>query len=165
MGWVVSVTPPPRPRFTPGEKIPSTHCTGRLMAEVRGNNPRSLPGIEPRSPGRPARSQTLYRHKNKSGKFLDKLNNYYRPMNNSAPVKQLQLDERSFSNTTERIVASLQVVHLTILVYWRYQDVCIQKLICIFFRKPVQCAYFITDKFKTRFLDFVHRPCWKRMCF
>jgi hypothetical protein len=40
-GWVVSVTP--RPRFTPGERTPGTHCTGdwmglraRLDTEVRG---------------------------------------------------------------------------------------------------------------------------------
>jgi hypothetical protein len=40
-GWVVSVTP--RPRFTPGEKIPGTHCTGSWVgpragpdSEVRG---------------------------------------------------------------------------------------------------------------------------------
>jgi hypothetical protein len=31
-----------------------------LNTEVRGKNPLPPPGIEPRSPGRPARSQTLY---------------------------------------------------------------------------------------------------------
>jgi hypothetical protein len=64
-GWVVSVTP--RPRFTPGERTPGTHCTGDcvgpragLDTEVRGKILSPLPGIDPRSPGRPARSQTLY---------------------------------------------------------------------------------------------------------
>jgi hypothetical protein len=32
-----------------------------LDTEVRGKILSSMPGIEPRSPGRPARSQTLYR--------------------------------------------------------------------------------------------------------
>jgi hypothetical protein len=61
MGRVVSVTP--RPRFTPG-----THRTGGwvdpragLDTKARGKILSPLPGIEPRSPGRPARSQTLYR--------------------------------------------------------------------------------------------------------
>jgi hypothetical protein len=68
MGWVVSVTP--RPHFSPGERTPSTpdtHCTGGwvdprsgLDTEVRGKILSPLPGIEPWSPGRPARSQTLY---------------------------------------------------------------------------------------------------------
>jgi hypothetical protein len=64
-GWVVSVTP--RSRFSPGERTPGTHCTGGwvgpragLDTETRGKILSSLPGIEPRSPGRPARSQTLY---------------------------------------------------------------------------------------------------------
>jgi hypothetical protein len=50
---VVSITP--RPRFTPGERAPGTHCTGGrvgpragLDAEVRGKNPLPLSGIEPR---------------------------------------------------------------------------------------------------------------------
>jgi hypothetical protein len=53
--WVVSVTP--RPRFTPGERTPGTHCTGGwvgpragLDTEARGKILSSLPGIEPRSP-------------------------------------------------------------------------------------------------------------------
>jgi hypothetical protein len=64
-GWVVSVTP--RPRFTPGEMTPGTHCTGGwvgpragLDTEVTGKIFSPQPGIEPRSPGRLARSQTLY---------------------------------------------------------------------------------------------------------
>jgi hypothetical protein len=64
-GWVVSVTP--WPRFIPGERTPGTHCTGGwvgpragLDTEVRGKILSTLPGIEPRSPGRPVRSQTLY---------------------------------------------------------------------------------------------------------
>jgi hypothetical protein len=63
--WVVSVTH--RPRFSPGEKIPGTHCTGGwvgtragLDTEATGEILSPLPGIEPRSPGRPVRSQTLY---------------------------------------------------------------------------------------------------------
>jgi hypothetical protein len=51
----------------PGEKTLLTHCTGGwvvpragLDTEVRGTILLSLPGIEPRSPGRPVRSQTLY---------------------------------------------------------------------------------------------------------
>jgi hypothetical protein len=64
-GWVVSVTP--RPRFSPGERIPGTHCTGGwvglragLDTEAGGKILSPLPGIEPQSLGRPARSQTLY---------------------------------------------------------------------------------------------------------
>jgi hypothetical protein len=52
----------PRPRFSPG-----THCTGDcvgpragLDTEARGKILSSLPGIEPRSPSRATRSQTLY---------------------------------------------------------------------------------------------------------
>jgi hypothetical protein len=63
MGWVVSVTP--RPRFRPGERTPGTHCTegwvgprAGLDAQARGKIISPLPGIEPRSPGRPARSLT-----------------------------------------------------------------------------------------------------------
>jgi hypothetical protein len=33
-GWVVSVTP--RPRFTPAERIPGTHCTGGWMGPRAG---------------------------------------------------------------------------------------------------------------------------------
>jgi hypothetical protein len=62
---VVSVTP--RPRFIPGERTPSTHCTGGwvgpragLDTEARGKILSPLPGTEPRSHGRPVRSQTLY---------------------------------------------------------------------------------------------------------
>jgi hypothetical protein len=57
--WLVSVTP--------GERTPGTHCTGDwvglragLDTEARGKILSTLSGIEPRSPGRPARSQTLY---------------------------------------------------------------------------------------------------------
>jgi hypothetical protein len=63
-GWVVSVTP--RPRFARG-KDPRYPLYRRLggplsRSEHRGwrKNPLPLPGIEPRSPGRPVRSQTLY---------------------------------------------------------------------------------------------------------
>jgi hypothetical protein len=65
MGVSVSVTP--RPRFSPGEKTPGIHCTGGwvgpracLDTEARVNILSPLPEIEPRSPGRPVRSQTLY---------------------------------------------------------------------------------------------------------
>jgi hypothetical protein len=34
MGWVVSVTP--RPRFTPGERTPATHCTGGWVGPRAG---------------------------------------------------------------------------------------------------------------------------------
>jgi hypothetical protein len=61
----VSVTP--RPRFSPGERTPGTHYTGGwvgpragLDTGARGKILSPLPGIEPRSPTRPARSQTLY---------------------------------------------------------------------------------------------------------
>jgi hypothetical protein len=51
----------------PRGKDPGTHCTGGwvgpgagLDTEARGKILSPLPGIEPRSPGRPARNQTLY---------------------------------------------------------------------------------------------------------
>jgi hypothetical protein len=54
-GWVVSVTS--RPRFSPGERTPGTHCTGNLESpragldtETGGKILSPLPGIEPRSP-------------------------------------------------------------------------------------------------------------------
>jgi hypothetical protein len=54
-------------RALPRGKDPGTHCTGGwvgpragLDTEATGKNPLPPPGIEPRSPGRPARSQTLY---------------------------------------------------------------------------------------------------------
>jgi hypothetical protein len=58
----------PRGRaFTPGERTPGTHCTGGwvgpragLDTEARGKIIWPCLGIEPRSPGRPVRSQTLY---------------------------------------------------------------------------------------------------------
>jgi hypothetical protein len=53
--------------LAPGERTPGTHCTGRwvgprtgLDTEARTKILSPLPGIEPRSTGRPARSQTLY---------------------------------------------------------------------------------------------------------
>jgi hypothetical protein len=49
------------------ERTPGTHFTGGwvglrvgLDTEARGEILLPLPGIEPRSPGRPVRSQTLY---------------------------------------------------------------------------------------------------------
>jgi hypothetical protein len=64
-GWVVGLTP--RPRFNPGKGppipigqeagwAPETVCTRRLEEKILS----PLQGIEPRSPGRPVRSQTLY---------------------------------------------------------------------------------------------------------
>jgi hypothetical protein len=51
----------------PGKWTPGTHCTGAwvgpragLDTEATGKILSPLPGIEPRSPGSPARSQTLY---------------------------------------------------------------------------------------------------------
>jgi hypothetical protein len=62
---VVSVTP--RPRFSPGKGLPRYPLYRRLggpqsQSGHRGQrkNPLPLPGIEPWSLGRPARSQTLY---------------------------------------------------------------------------------------------------------
>jgi hypothetical protein len=50
-----------------GERTHGTHCTGGwvgpkadLDREAKGKRHSLLPGIEPRSPGRPVRSQTLY---------------------------------------------------------------------------------------------------------
>jgi hypothetical protein len=58
-GWVVSITP--RPRFTPGERTPSTHCTGgwvgprasldteargKILCPRRGSNP-DRPVVQP----------------------------------------------------------------------------------------------------------------------
>jgi hypothetical protein len=64
-GWMVSVTH--LPHFTPGERTPWTNWTGGwvgfragLDTEVRGIILLPLPGIEPRSPGSPVSSQTLY---------------------------------------------------------------------------------------------------------
>jgi hypothetical protein len=64
MGWVVSVTP--LSLFSPGEGILGTHCAGGWVGpragvdtDVTGKVLSPLPGIEPRSPGRPVRSQTL----------------------------------------------------------------------------------------------------------
>jgi hypothetical protein len=64
-GWVVSVTS--RPHFSPGVRTPGTHCTGGwvgpragLDTMARGKILSPLSGIEPRSPGRPALSQTQY---------------------------------------------------------------------------------------------------------
>jgi hypothetical protein len=61
MGRVVSVTP--RLRFSPVERTAGTHCTGGwvgpLSAEARGKILSPLPGIEPRSPGRPAQPDTI----------------------------------------------------------------------------------------------------------
>jgi hypothetical protein len=64
-GSVVKVTP--WPCFSPGERTPGTPWTGNwvghkagLDTEVTGKLLLPLPGIEPRSPGRPARNQTLY---------------------------------------------------------------------------------------------------------
>jgi hypothetical protein len=62
-----SADPVPRPRFSPGERTHGTHCTGGwvvpwagLDTKATGKTLSPLPGIESRSSGRPARSQTLY---------------------------------------------------------------------------------------------------------
>jgi hypothetical protein len=63
-GWVVSVTT--RPRFSPGEGTPGIPCGGWvglravLDTEVTIKVLLLQPGIEPRLPGCPACSQTLY---------------------------------------------------------------------------------------------------------
>jgi hypothetical protein len=63
--WVVSFTP--RPLFIPGERSPGTHCAGGWVGPQPVWTQRLeekimllLPEIEPRSPCRPVRSQTLY---------------------------------------------------------------------------------------------------------
>jgi hypothetical protein len=64
MGWVVSVTP--RRALAPrkGTPVPIVQRLGGPRASLDTEATRKifspLPGIEPRSPGRPARSQTLY---------------------------------------------------------------------------------------------------------
>jgi hypothetical protein len=57
----------PRPRFSPEERTLGTHCTGGwvgprvgLDTDATGKILLPLSGIEPGSPGRPARNQTLY---------------------------------------------------------------------------------------------------------
>jgi hypothetical protein len=52
--------------LAPGERTPGTHCTGDwvgpragLDTEDRGKILSPLPGMKPRSPGRPACSQTV----------------------------------------------------------------------------------------------------------
>jgi hypothetical protein len=61
-GWMVSVTL--RLRFSPGKRTLCTHCTGGwvglragLHSEATGKTLSLLPGIETRSPGRPARAR------------------------------------------------------------------------------------------------------------
>jgi len=52
--------------LAPGKGPPGAHCTGGWVGPRAGldrgrrKNPLFLPGIKPRSPGRPARIQTLY---------------------------------------------------------------------------------------------------------
>jgi hypothetical protein len=62
MGWVVSVTP--RPRFTPGERIPGTHWIGGWMSTRAGPDAEArrkiLCSCRGSNPGRPVRGQTLY---------------------------------------------------------------------------------------------------------
>jgi hypothetical protein len=54
-GWVATVTP--QPSFSPGKRMPGTHCTGGWWApepvwtEARGKFLSLLSEIEPRSPG------------------------------------------------------------------------------------------------------------------
>jgi hypothetical protein len=56
----------PLPRFTPGGRTPGTHWIGVWVDPRAGldtgysKNPLPLPGIEPRSPGCPVCSKTLY---------------------------------------------------------------------------------------------------------
>jgi hypothetical protein len=55
---------PPGRALPPGLRTPGTHCTGGWVGPIAGldTEARGIPfaSIEPRSPGRPARSQTLY---------------------------------------------------------------------------------------------------------
>jgi hypothetical protein len=54
-------------RFTPGERAPGTHCIGCCvdhragLDDVEKRKFLTLPGLELRPVGRPARSQSLYR--------------------------------------------------------------------------------------------------------
>jgi hypothetical protein len=61
-GWVVSITP--RPRFTPGERTPGTHCTGGWVGPRAGLDAETRRKIiclcRGSNPGCPVRSQTLY---------------------------------------------------------------------------------------------------------
>jgi hypothetical protein len=63
MGWVVSVTP--RPRFSPGERTPGTHCTGGWVSLRAGLDTEARGKIiclcRTSKPGRPVCSDTLYR--------------------------------------------------------------------------------------------------------
>jgi hypothetical protein len=61
-GWVVSITT--RPRYTPGERTPGTHCTGGWVGPRAGLDAETRRKIlclcRRSNPGRPVRSQTLY---------------------------------------------------------------------------------------------------------
>jgi hypothetical protein len=53
--------------LAPGERTPSTHCTGGWVGPTAGQDTEArrktlspLPGIEPQLPGCPTHSQTLY---------------------------------------------------------------------------------------------------------
>jgi hypothetical protein len=86
----------PGPHFAPGERTPCTHWTGSwvgpragLDTEARGKILLSLWRVEPRSPGRPVRSQTLYwlsypgcamlfiKHSNTAGQEINKYSNWF----------------------------------------------------------------------------------------
>jgi hypothetical protein len=61
-GWVVSITP--RPRFTPRESTPGTHCTGGWVGPRAGLDAgarrKTLCPCRGSNPDRPARRQTIY---------------------------------------------------------------------------------------------------------
>jgi hypothetical protein len=61
LDWGERSTSRPGRALAPRERTPGTHCTGGWVGPTAGQrkNPLPLPGIEPRSSGRPARSQTL----------------------------------------------------------------------------------------------------------
>jgi hypothetical protein len=65
--WGERLASRPGRALNPGKGPPGIHCTGGwvgprggLDTEVREKILLPLPGIEPQSPGRPVRSQTLY---------------------------------------------------------------------------------------------------------
>jgi hypothetical protein len=121
---VVSVTS--RPRFSPGERTPGTHYTGGWVSpragldiEAIGKILSPLPGIEPRSPGRPARSQTLYWLSYPAQTLL----NYCTI--NCRKVLWLLISSCEYHCSWARIVINwFHVLYVYSLLQWRYIRIC-----------------------------------------